>query len=40
MLSPIGKTVKASILIWNKDKKFDKCTLDPNYLVKSQFKDS
>jgi hypothetical protein len=29
-----------SILIWNREKKFDKFTLDPNYLVHSQFKDS
>jgi hypothetical protein len=28
------------MLFWNKDKKFDKFTLDPNYLVRAQFKDS
>ena len=34
------KVVRASVLVWNKDKKYDKSTLDPNYLVRSQFKDS
>jgi hypothetical protein len=31
---------KVSVLIWNREKKFDKFTLDPNYLVRSQLKDS
>jgi hypothetical protein len=31
---------KVSLLFWNREKKFDKFTLDPNYLVRSQFKDS
>ena len=26
---------RVSILIWNREKKFDKFTLDPNYLVHS-----
>ena len=25
---------KVSVLFWNRDKKFDKFTLDPNYLVR------
>ena len=29
------KAIRASFLFWNKDKKFDKYTLDPNYLVKA-----
>ena len=29
------KAVRGSVLFWNKDKKFDKYTLDPNYLVKA-----
>ncbi len=28
------------MLFWNKEKKYDKFTLDPNYLVRAQFKDS
>ena len=35
-----AKAIRASVLFWNKDKKFDKYTLDPNYLVKAQFRDS
>lgn len=34
------KALKASVLFWSKDKKYNKHTLDPNYLVKQQFKDS
>ena len=34
------KITRASFLFWSKEKKYDKFTLDPNYLVKSQLKDS
>lgn len=29
-----SKIIQTSVLIWNKDKKFDKFCLDPNYLVR------
>ena len=38
--SESAKAIRGSVLFWNKDKKFDKYTLDPNYLVKAQFRDS
>ena len=32
--------LKGSFLVWHKDKKFHKADLDPNYLVKIQFRNS